>query len=47
MKYTIAIAVTFICDLALFCANMGLWLVIHIIGDLILAWLMKNSVYTD
>lgn len=50
MRYTIEIAVTFICDLMLLYADMiitgnpELWLAIHAIGDLDLAWLLENSV---
>lgn len=53
MKYTISIAIVFICDFALLCAdvittgNIGLWLTIHLAGDMGLLWLLNNSVETN
>lgn len=44
MKYTIAIYITMICDLALFCADVRLWLVSRMVEDLALLWLLNNSV---
>ena len=44
MKYTIAIYVTIICDLALFCVNIRLWLIIRMVEALVLVWLLNNSV---
>lgn len=50
MEYTLTIAATFICDLALLCGdivisgNLWLWLAVHIAEILYITWLLKKSV---